>query len=260
MFTSASIQHNMCIYWRVYVCVCVCVGVCLWRFKGKLGGWRRVVCNPGFPSVWPLHIDWQLWKTLMSVWDPTSTPPPHSSQHHDNNKHVSHHTPEQSAIRFTVHEILCCFYWRKDLSVIIYRPLPVQAVMSASLQHPQGIRRGESEIDMGEEWGCVLGEKDMRAKYMSLIEKEWASERKGEKTKWRWAKRERGRPCPPSYSSVWWVHQDEWEKVSLFSWACTNGSPRLLSRLPSSPLLYPAASFEHWHLLIKWSTERGKKN
>lgn len=93
---------------------------------------------PEFPSVWPPYTPGAL-ETLN-----VGEQPPLPTRCHDDNKHVSRHTPEQSAIRFTVHEIWQRFYWPKDLSVIIYRLLPRRLWCQRRFLHPQE-NQGESE-------------------------------------------------------------------------------------------------------------------
>lgn len=97
---------------------------------------------PEFPSVWPPYTLGAL-ETLN-----VGERPPLPTRCHDDNKHVSRHTPEQSAIRFTVHEIWQCFYWPKDLSVIIYRLLPRRLWCQRRFLHPRE-NQGESDRDGG---------------------------------------------------------------------------------------------------------------
>lgn len=121
--------------------VCVCI------FWG-MGGIGRGSRFPEFPSVWPPYTLGAL-ETLN-----VGEQPPLPTRCHDDNKHVSRHTPEQSAIRFTVHEIWQRFYWPKDLSVIIYRLLPRRLWCQRRFLHPRE-NQGESDRDGGE--GGVRG-------------------------------------------------------------------------------------------------------
>lgn len=152
---------------------------------------------PEFPSVWPPY-------TLGALETPNvgehPSPPPHPTRHHDNNKHVSPYTPEQSAIRFTVHEIWWRFYWPKDLSVIIYRLLPCWLWCQQCFLHPRE-NQGESDRDKG--WRVLVGVSDRRGCGTSVCM--W---KRGEKVI---EMSEGGRRIHPPSSSLWGA------KVSVFS-------------------------------------------
>ena len=160
------VSWHWCVWMYVYVCVCACVCVCvcvcvfgdLRGLVGWLGGWvERVACIPEFPSVWPPYRLGAL-ETLMLGSDPhlPLTPRTLGSHRHDDNKHVSRHTPEQSAIRFTVHEIWWCFYWSKDLSLIIYRLLPGRLWCQRAPSTLRRIKRGRGK-EIGVRGGGWVG-------------------------------------------------------------------------------------------------------
>lgn len=122
-----SWRKNSCLidvgWFGIDVCVCMFVWVCVFGIWGEWWLLKRVSRISPSPSVWPPYR-----LRALETWTLRSTPTPSplafSFYRHDDNKHVTRHTPEQSAIRFTVHEIWWCFYWSKDLSLIIYRLLP----------------------------------------------------------------------------------------------------------------------------------------
>lgn len=143
---------------RLYACAYMCA-----RLKTR--GWRRKRASrvPEFPSVWPSYWMGAL-QTQMLGSAPTPPHPhplavrPHLPHRRDDNKHVSRHTPGQSAIRFTVHEIWWCFYWSKDLSVIIYRLFPRRLWCQRAPCALERISRGGGVKEIaGEGWWLCWG-------------------------------------------------------------------------------------------------------
>lgn len=162
-----------------------------------MGGIGRGSRFPEFPSVWPPYTLGAL-ETLN-----VGEQPPLPTRCHDDNKHVSRHTPEQSAIRFTVHEIWQRFYWPKDLSVIIYRLLPRRLWCQRRFLHPRE-NQGESDRD-----GAGGGVRGLEMSARVWRGREWG----GEKVM---GMREGGRRIHPPSSSLWGVYQVEGVKVSVF--------------------------------------------
>lgn len=142
--------------------VCVCVHVC--AFKDS-----EIVAERGLPCLrvpicLTLILDGSFTNSKVGKRPHPSPHPhplavrPHLPHRRDDNKHVSRHTPGQSAIRFTVHEIWWCFYWSKDLSVIIYRLLPRRLWCQRAPCALERISRGGGVKEIvGEGWWLCWG-------------------------------------------------------------------------------------------------------
>lgn len=229
--------------------MCVCWGI--WWGVGWVEWVARIL---EFPSVWPPYRLGAFVKSNKKNNSDVGERPTTlrlstlCSHCHDDNKHVSRHTPQQSAIRFTVHEIWWCFYWSKDLSLIIYRLLPSRLWCQPA---PSTLRRIRRESG----GGGVGGNRDIKGQKKLCV---WVWEGRGKERWWKWVKRLKRNNTHPSCLSPCWVYQTEGVNLSgFFSRNSTNGSP---SSLLSFPLLWRCSVvFEHWHLLITWSAKGRKK-
>lgn len=193
-----------------------------------MGGIGRGSHFPEFPSVWPPYTLGAL-ETLN-----VGEQPPLPTRCHDDNKHVSRHTPEQSAIRFTVHEIWQRFYWPKDLSVIIYRLLPRRLWCQRRFLHPRE-NQGESDKDGGGELGGGL---EMSA---CVCEGEENRGRKGDGDEGR-----REKDTSALFLTV----------GSLSGWGSESASFFLLFQGSNTP---PPHFLQRWHQLIICSPEQRRE-
>lgn len=159
--------------------MCVCWGI--WWGVGWVEWVARIL---EFPSVWPPYRLGAFVKSNKKNNSDVGERPTTlrlstlCSHCHDDNKHVSRHTPQQSAIRFTVHEIWWCFYWSKDLSLIIYRLLPGRLWCQPA---PSTLRRIRSESG-----GGVGGNRDIKGQKKLCV---WVWEGRGKERWWKWVKR-----------------------------------------------------------------------